>query len=109
MSILTGIFYSQEKEEFRDPNDPANSPFYNAKRRYQSLALRKWKEEYGGDVLIDAMTKKIVAQIIEMIIVEPNALEDLVKLVRLQERIKKDVGFIDRITAAFLEEKKKTS
>lgn len=107
-SIVERIFYSQDPNEpYRDPNRPENFPFFASQRAVENKAFIKWRQEAGGERLLANMEKKLVGQIINMVIMEVKSVDDILTLIQNKRDILRDVIFIDRIEQAFIEEEER--
>lgn len=104
-SILIDLF--KEGDTFRDPNDPVNSAYYNAKRGIENQAFVKWCTEFGGEVLLGDMEQSLIGKIIGCVIhPRTTEVERNVNLALLDD-IMRDARFIDRIRQAFVEEEQR--
>lgn len=105
--ILDDIFFSQKKEDIRNPNDPADRPFYTAKRGIENKAFKSWVEEFGGGVLLRDMQQNLIAKIKSLVVKDTNSIEGILEMLELKKDISRDITFIDRIERAFEEEEKR--
>jgi len=107
-SILQSIFYSQDPDEdFRNPNKPADAPFFKAQRNIHNNALISWIKEQGGEVLLKGMQQKIMADIVTLILMDDTKIENMLPLIIKKREILSQVHFVDRIFSAFIEEEKR--
>jgi len=104
-SILIELF--KEGDAFRDPNDPVNSAYYNAKRSIENQAFVKWCTEYGGEVLLNDMEQGLIGKIIGAVIHPRTTEVDRNLNLALLDDVLRDTKFIDRIRQAFVEEEKR--
>ena len=105
--ILDDLFFSQKKEDIRNPNDPADRPFFNAKRDIENKAFKAWVEEFGGGVLLRGMQQNLIAKIKSLIVKDTTTIEGILDMLELKKEISRDLVFIDRIEKAFEEEDKR--
>jgi len=105
---LDKIFYSQDpKEEPRNPNDPANGPYYKALWGIENKAWIRWYEDCGGERLLKEMERGIINKIHKMVMMEVRSIDSVFALLEIKRDIQKDAQAIDRILLAFTEEDKR--
>ncbi|MFH1628677.1 MAG: hypothetical protein ABIE47_08135 [Pseudomonadota bacterium] len=107
-SILQSIFFSQDRDEpTRNPNDPADQPYFYQMRHIENKAFKAWYEDAGGEYLIRNMEKNLIGKIINLVVKDVKGIKDILEMVEIKKEIMRDVTFIDRIRAAFFEEEKR--
>ena len=101
-SILTRIFYSQDKEE-QARSGPVEKKLSDIKNK----AYITWYQDNGGEVLLKDMEKQLIHYITTLVGSPIKTLDDFITIVGMKERIACQCEAIDRIEMAFVEEKKR--
>lgn len=99
--ILHTIFNKEFDEQERNPNDPADEPFFAVKGKIVTQAFHSWMKEAGGEIVLDDVRKGIRNSIIAMIGSEIKGFNDILVFVATKQKIKSDLEWYMRIIESF--------
>jgi hypothetical protein len=98
---LCAIFETIKDEVPRDPNDPADQPFFAVKPAIENQAFNAWCSEQGGEVVLSDLRKNIRSQIISIIEFPVRGFDDVFKFITLRQHLMDDMNWYLRIVNAF--------
>lgn len=99
--ILQDIFLSGADLPERNPNDPADQPFFSVKPAIEAQAFNAWRKEKGGEVVLDDLKKSIRSQIIAMVEFPIRGFDDVFKFLTLRQHLTDDMNWYLRILGGF--------
>jgi hypothetical protein len=104
---LQEIFFCDGDLPDRNPNDPADQPFFSVKPAIEAQAFNAWCKEKGGEVVLDDLKKSIRSQIIAMIEFPVRGFDDVFKFLTLRQHLTDDMNWYLRILQGFETHEKK--
>lgn len=105
-NILTKILFGGKREPGRNPNDPADQPYFHAITGITNQAFADWCEK-GGEFVLKELEKKVKEKLEALIAMPMRNIEDVFKLVAAKQNIIDDVLWHGLIVSAFNKEEEK--
>jgi len=103
-NILDKILFGGKREPSRNPNDPADRPFFAATSGIRQQAFALWCKEQGGEFVLGELEKHVKEKLEVLVNMPLRSIEDVFKLVTFRQNIVDDVNWYGLIVSAFNKE-----
>ena len=99
--VLHTIFNKEFDEPERNPNDPADQPFFSVKPKIMTQAYHSWLKEQGGEIALDDLRKTLRGEIIQLLNMPIKGFDNVFQFLALRQHIADDLNWYLRIVESF--------